>query len=337
MYRKLLPALVLITGLSTAAVAQNRNRYSDKNEDITIRRKGDSKEKTTIVIDGDNITVNGKPLSELKDADIQVFRNRNSGSLNRLRDGDGLRDLEGLRNMERLREIGPRGGMKMLDDDFVAGNNRAKLGVASEKNDKGARITSVEDESPAEKAGLKKDDIITKVNDTKVEDSKELYEAIGKYKPEDKVTITYLRDGKEGTASVTLGKNNASLRVFGMNGDNFNFRMPDMDAFRGFNGDNFNFNFGRRPRLGMEIQDVESGKGVKVTDVDDDTPAAKAGLQKGDVISAVNDKSVDSVDDLRSELRSLHEGDSVKVTYQRAGKTQTATLSFPKKLKTAEL
>jgi serine protease Do len=62
------------------------------------------------------------------------------------------------------------GGAKMFGDNFVfSGGNRALLGVVSEKNDNGAKITSVTKESAAEKAGLKKDDIITKVGDTKIE------------------------------------------------------------------------------------------------------------------------------------------------------------------------
>jgi serine protease Do len=95
--------------------------------------------------------------------------------------------------------------------------------------------------------------------------------------------------------------------------------------------------FNRKPRLGIEIQDVEEGKGVKILDVDDDTPAAKAGLKKDDVISGLNGKSIDSVDELQSALKEMKEGDSFKVTYKRNGQSQTAEIRFPKKLKTAEL
>jgi serine protease Do len=87
----------------------------------------------------------------------------------------------------------------------------------------------------------------------------------------------------------------------------------------------------------MTIQDLSEGKGVKVTDVDDASAAEKAGLEKDDVITEINGKAVSSVDDLKSSIRDLKEGDSVKVTYQRDGKSQSATISFPKKLKMAEL
>lgn len=62
--------------------------------------------------------------------------------------------------------------------------------------------------SPAEKAGLKDGDIITKINSKTVGKDGSLSSILGEYRPGDKVTITYLRDGKEQTATVTLGTYN---------------------------------------------------------------------------------------------------------------------------------
>jgi serine protease Do len=318
MNKKILPVILLSLGLGMTAIAHAQEKAKkEKEESITIRHKGDKKEKLTIVVDGDKITVNGKPLEDLKDSDIEILRNE---------------DIHSLMPMIRSR-IAPLGSLKMFGD--VSGN-RAFLGVTSEKSDKGAKITKVEKESAAEKTGLKTDDIITKVGDTKIENSEDLYDAIGKYKPEDKVSITYLRDGKEATTTATLGKT-ANTRVYSLNGQDFNFNMPQMDFPRmdGMNG--FRFNYSPKPKLGLQIQDVEEGKGVKILDVDDDTPAAKAGLKKDDIISEVDGKSVATVDDLKSKLGDLKPGDSVKITYKRDSKTQTADIKFPKKLKTAEL
>lgn len=330
MNSKILPVSILALCIGLSASAQTKEKAApskekSKDETITIRKKNDSKEKITIVVDGDNITVNGKPIEDMKDADIEVLRGRGIGPL-----------------MPKIRErLAPMGGLKMFKEGFPFSGNTAFLGVVSEKTDKGAKISSVEKESAAEKAGLKKDDIITKIGDTKIEGSDDLYDAIGKYKPEEKVTITYLRDGKQATATTTLGKNKTSSpKMFSFNGDdfngdfknNFNFSMPKIPRM-----DGMEFNYNRRPRLGLEIQDVEEGKGVKILDVDSDTPAGKAGLQKDDVITEIDGKTIASVDDLRTKVRDMKEGDSIKVTYQRAGKTQTTDLKFPKKLKTADL
>ncbi|NCI47591.1 PDZ domain-containing protein [Sediminibacterium soli] len=323
MYKKLIPAAALAFCVSVAATAQTREKTEklpkkEKEESITIRKKPGAKEKTTIVIDGDEITVNGKPLSELKDSDVEVLRNHAGPDA----------PIFG-----RMAPMG--GGAKMFGNGFAFGN-KAVLGVNSKKDEKGARIVSVEKESAAEKAGLKQDDIITRVGDTKISGSDDLYEAIGKHDPEDKVSITYLRDGKETTASATLGRNRTNGRVFNFNSNdlepNFNFNMPPL---RGL--EDMEWNGLRKPRLGMTIQDVPEGKGVKITDVDDASAAEKAGLKKEDLITDINGKIISSVDELKNNIRDLKEGDSVKVTYQRAGKSQTATISFPRKLKMAEL
>jgi len=314
-----LALLMVVAGFTASAQTKEKEKITkDKQESITIRKKSDTKEKLTIVVDGDNITVNGKPLADLKDDDIEILHRKGIGPL-----GPKIRG-----------RIAPRGSMKMFGEGFPFGGNHAFLGVVSEKTDKGARITSVQKESAAEKAGLKKDDIITKIGDAKIEGSDDLYESIGKYKPEDKVTVTYLRDGKESTTTATLGKNATEARVFNFKNEDFKFEMPEMP---GMNGMDFNFNFNHKPRLGLEIQDLENSKGVKILDVDSDTPASKAGLQKNDVITELDGKPINSVDDLKAKLRDLKPGDSITLSYQRDGKTQTADIKLPKKLKTAEL
>lgn len=313
---KTISAALLALCLTLGASAQTKETTT-KEESITIRKKGDSKEKMTIVIDGENITVNGKPLEEMKDGEIEVLRNKSIGAL--------IPKIRG--------RIAPDGGMKMFGDNFSFGGNSAFLGVVSEKTEKGARITSIEKESAAEKAGLKEEDIITKVGDSRIEGGDDLYEAIGKYKPEQTVSISYLRDGKEASATATLGKRNSSApRVFKFDGGDFNFDMPGMPKMKGMD-----FDFHRKPRLGMGIQDLAEGKGVKILEVDSESAAARAGLQKDDVVTEVDGKSVASVDDLKAKVKELKEGDSVKLTYQRNGKTQTANIKFPKKLKTADL
>ena len=338
MNKRFLLLLVLAAGVSTISFAQTKEqtkkekdeeavirKKSDKDESIIIRKKGDKDEKMTIIIDGDKITVNGKPIEDMKDGDIQILRNR------------GLNSLSTIMPKIRSRMAPMMGGdMKMFGEGMAMNSNRAFLGVSSEKSDKGAKITSIEKESAAEKTGLKKDDIITKIGDTKIEGSEDLYEAIGKYKPEDKVAITYLRDGKSSTTSAVLGKSeSADMRVFNFNNKDFNFEMPDMQSLPRIDGMEFNMN--RKPRLGLQIQDVEEGKGVKILDVDENTPAAKAGLQKGDVIYQVDAKNIVSVDELKTAIRELKEGDSISISYNRNGLTQSTTIKFPKKLKTAEL
>lgn len=306
MYKQIIPALALVLGVSTLH-AQVTER---KDESITIRKKGDSKEKTTVIIDGDKVTINGKPIEDFKSDNVDVFVNKGRS-----------------RVFVAPRAPMPPGGAKMFR------SNKAFLGVTSEKTDGGVKIIDIRKESPAEKAGLKKDDVITKVGDTKVEDTDDLFDAVGKYDADAKVDITYKRDGKETKTPVTLEKNKNVAFNFNADGEHFNLNMPAIEIPEF----NFNSNFMRRPRLGIQIQDTEDGSGVKILDVDDETPAAKAGLKKDDVITGVNGKTVKGVGEVKEALDDVKEGDTVKFSYKRNNQAQTADVKFPKRLRTSNL
>ncbi|MDP3665297.1 MAG: PDZ domain-containing protein [Sediminibacterium sp.] len=315
---KMLPIALLALCISLGVSAQTKEKVQkETQEKIIIRTKGAATEKMTIIVDGDKITVNGKPVEDLKDLDIEILNEKSPDHL----------------SLKSTGRIGPMGNHRVFGEGFASSGNRAFLGVVTEKTDKGAKINSIVKESAAEKAGLKKEDVITKIGTNKIEGSDDLFEAIGKYKPEDTITISYLRDGKEATANARLGKSTSpGIRSFNFNNDHFNMEVP---GFQGLNGMNFNFN--RKPQLGLQIQDVEEGKGVKIVEVNDNTPAAKAGLLKDDLITEIDGKPITSVDDLKATLKNSKEGDSIKLSYQRAGKTETTNIKFPKKLKTADL
>lgn len=294
----------------------------DKQEEIIIRKSGDKKEKTTIVIDGEKITINGKPMEDYNDKDITIMKMKHPGAFYSSKGAPRAMALNG-RNFD------------FSDMNPMLARSGAFLGVGTEKVDDGVKVTSVSKESAAEKAGLKKDDIITKVDKEQISSPQDLVEAISSHKPTEKVDITYKRNGKEEKITATLGENKNMSFNFNMDTDNFKFEMPDR-AFRpSLDGNMFTWN--RKPRIGMQIQDVEEGKGVKVNDVDDDSPASKSGFKEGDVITSINGKSIEGVDDLKTQLKDLKEGDSVKVDYKRGGATQSAEIKIPKRLKTADL
>lgn len=311
---------------SSFAQEKNEDKEKKKGEDLIIRKKGDTKEKLTIVIDGDNVTVNGKPVDDYKSDDVDIIRG-----------GDHEWEMPFA---TAVPPMAPRGGWNVIGDDFMheIHSNKAFLGVMTKESKDGAEITDVTKESPAEKAGLKEGDVITKVNDDKIEDADDLYKAIGKYKPGEKINITYKHEGKDATKSVELSENKQVRAFAWRNGDdndnnNFNFRMaPGAPYLRGFGGE-----WSDKPRLGVQVQDTEDGKGVKVLEVEDDEAADKAGLKENDVITQVNGKNVTSVDDIKETMRTVKKGDTIKVTYMRDNKTQTADVKFPKDLKTTDL
>ncbi len=307
--------------ITSSAVAQNpppapkKKTAATKEETIVIRKKTDNNEKYTIVVDGDKVTVNGKPLSDFVSKDVEILKTD---------------DAFAIAPLAPIAPFPPEGGVKSFRGAYRVRTNRAMLGVVSEKTDDGVKLKEVSKESAAEKAGLKAGDIITKVGETKIEDSDDLVEAVGKFNPGDKVNVEYKRDGKTNTASVVLDKNLATNY-------NFNYKF-DNDMNMSWNSsDGKNFVFTRKPRLGIRMQDTEDDKGVKVLDVNNETPAGKAGLKEDDLITAINGKAVNSVEDVRMALKDLKDGDILKITYSRAGKSQTADIKIPKKLKEADL
>jgi len=286
-----------------------------KGESIIIHKNGDTKEKLTIVVDGDSVTINGKPAKDFNNGDVQIIRNHNHGS-----------DIIAFAPIP--------GGPKVFNRSFNFQSNDAVLGVMpiDTGNDTGAKINEVTEGSAADKAGLKEGDVITKIGDQKIDDADDLYEVISKYKPNDKVTITYMRDKKVSTTTATLDKNKTRPFVWNGNNDDFNmFKLKD--------GKGFNFMWDNdKPRLGMRVQDTENSGGVTVKDIDDeDSPAAKAGLKENDVITQVNGKAVQSVKDIKDLLKDLKPGDDVKLQYKRNGATQSATVHIPKPLQTSDL
>jgi serine protease Do len=309
---KLITSMLLLGSISTAVIAQTTTKTTK--EEIVILKKSAANEKMTIVIDGDKVTVNGKPVEDFKSDVVEIKKRKGPVRVTAPRMAKGFRIFE--------------------DDDNVIfnGGNKAMLGVYTEKVADGAKITTVSDNSAAEKAGLKKDDIITKVGDKAIDSPETLADVIGDKKVDDKVEITYKRDGKEAKTTATLQK--GSGYSFNFNGDDimkeFNIEVPTPPSIAGYS-------WGRKPKLGLQIEDVEEGKGVKVKDVEDNTPAAKAGLKADDIITAVNDKAVNSVDELKQETATAKEGDTLQIKYTRNGKNQTADLKIPKKIKTATL
>ena len=299
-------------------MAQNTESTTNKvvkEQDIIIRKKGDKVAKTTIVIDGDNVTINGKPLDEFNSEGLTIIK----------------RAAPAIPPTPRFRATAPRGGVQMFEGGATFGSNKALLGVTSEKADNGAKITEVSKATAAEKAGLQIGDVITKVGSTKIEGPAELSEAIGKLKPGEKVDITYKRGNKEMKTTATLGQNKPQAFSFNFDKD-FEFNMPTPpNAPEGF------FNFSRRPKIGLQIQDVEEGKGVVVKDVDDDSPAAKAGFKEGDIITEVNGIYITGVDEMRNQIKDFKEGDSFKVQFKRNGSVQTSDIKLPKRMKTADL
>jgi serine protease Do len=304
--------------LTLPAISQDDQKKSTGKEkgdlqQIIITRSGYKDEKTDNEIKGDKVTINGK---DAKDSDVNV-------RLNKIRDFNAL---QGGPDNWNFQFKGHDQAFSLFSED----SNRAMLGVVTEANEKGARVTSISKESAAEKAGLKKNDIITKIDDQKIATSGDVSKAVRNRKPGEKTTISFLRDGKEQSISAELGK----WKGIKMDAENLRLSIPSWDRV---DAPSVPYIMGGAPRLGLSVQDTEDGKGVKVTDVDGDGNAGKAGIKENDIITHIDDEEVTSADKVASKVRSSRDKASLNFKVLRNNKTQNIEVKIPRKLKTANL
>src|SRR5215467_5507134 len=201
----------------------------------------------------------------------------------------------------------------------VTADCKKDLGLSEER---GAIVMKVISGSPAEKAGLKENDVITSFNGRQVDSVRELQRLMDETPSGRTVSIDVIRGGNHQQLNATMGKRDfgefnrqmadANRRLK----EQFSVSPPRLD----WNWGNFDFTpFSmERHRLGIsgetvngqlaEYFGVKSGSGVLVTEVDPETPAAKAGLKAGDVIVAVDENKIDDVGQLASAINGKKDG-----------------------------
>ncbi len=152
--------------------------------------------------------------------------------------------------------------------------------------EKGALLSEVTEDSPAEKAGLKPGDVITKINGTEIRDPRHLTLTVSQFAPGTEVTIDYLRDGKPRTAKAKLSRraDEASAK------DEEPAPKKDEGILNGVGVGEIT------PELRAQMQIPERVKGVIVTSIEPETPAAKQGLREGDVIEELDRKPLTDMD-----------------------------------------
>jgi serine protease Do len=302
--------------------------------EIIIRQKGDKDTKITLEIKNGEYFINGKPLEKFDDQNVIVEKREIAGDneVNGMYSPSPFRinpwDEDRLERDQKNRDEMARRIQKSIQIRM----NSAFLGVSSRKAEKGgATVLEVTKGSPAEKAGIRKGDVITKVNENKIESPESLFETIHNFKPGDKVKIVFTRDGKEQLVMATLEKSEFKQKDFNYN---YNFKMPPMPEMYGMDMDSWGH---KQPKLGIKAQDAEDGKGVNVLEVEDSSAAFRSGLKKGDIIVQFDGIDVNSTNELVDQMEEAHHKPVIKVRILRAGVSQDIDIKIPRKLKTAEL
>jgi serine protease Do len=170
------------------------------------------------------------------------------------------------------------------------------------KDEKGVLISDVVQDSPAERAGIAAGDIVVEFDGKKVDTPQDLQKAVAATVPGKGVPLKVWRDKSEKKLEIKIGE------------------TPDETvALKSTNKG--------RSLLGLDVRPVtpdiarqlnlRGGEGVVIFSVEDDSAAAEAGLQRGDVIREVNRQRVRSVQDFDRATRDVKEGDRVTVLLQR--------------------
>jgi serine protease Do len=146
------------------------------------------------------------------------------------------------------------------------------------KDTKGALIGDVVPKGPADKAGLKEGDVVLDYDGKKVTDSRHLKLTVGETKPGTTVPLRILRDGATRTIEVTVQPLPGSEQLAQNNNSNSN----DTGTLNGVTVGDLD------QQTRQELKVPENVKGVVITEVQPDSPAAEAGLKQGDVIEEIN-------------------------------------------------
>lgn len=333
-----------------AKIEKDKAPAKKETQEIIIRNKGDKEMNLKVEINGDNITVNGKPLEDFIDNNITINKRKMI-----IRDGDQMMHFDLGDGPEAFNFDKNFQYNFNVDGDAMGNMNKAFLGVTTEAVVDGVKVVGVSKGSAAEKAGLKNDDIITKIGNEKITSPDGLSDIIGNKKPADEVKVAYKRKGKSSTMKVVLGKRaiqkNKSYTFTSPYPAPHARNMPAMpplpnmegfneafsgDVFGNIDGADFDGAFGRRKKIGIKLQDTEEGGNVKVINVEDSSAAAIAGLKKDDLITEINGKKIDNTDAAREELMQDEDRKSYKMKVNRAGSEMMFDVKIPRKLKTAE-
>jgi serine protease Do len=225
----------------------------------------------------------------------------------------------------------------------------AYLGVSLEEVDKeeatrlklpeerGALVKSVEADSPAAKAGLKADDVIVRFQSETIQTAAQLARLVRETPAGRTVALEAVRGGAVQKLSATVAERKSPLRGV----QEWSFRMPEPPEIPQFHFEMPEVPMppdvprlmwrSRGPRkLGIEYQEIgdqlakyfklAAESGVLVTRVEEDSPAAKAGMKAGDVILKVGSVSTRDGEALRDALRKAEAGQEIAVTVQREGR-----------------
>jgi serine protease Do len=237
-----------------------------------------------------------------------------------------------------------------VQTEEVTRENFGKFGL---RDVRGVAVAKVVEGSPAAAAGVQDGDVIVRINGEDVTSGRKLTRLVSEISPDHTARLTVLRGGSERELNVTVGKRpgvkfgEGSFLPEGM--ENFEFKMPELEKFEfkmpeleklkelekfkfehGKPGEPMVWSFGNHRQIGVGLTPLTKQlsdhygvtNGALVNTVRKDSPAEKAGLKAGDIITEIDGTQVNGDMDVVRAIGEKKDGD-VSVTFVRGGQRQT--------------
>jgi len=333
----------LLTGalLATALFAGSSMTFAQNSDTASLRRTQIG-EVTNIGIDQVTILINGrKPMSLKIDQSTKISIDGKTAALDNVRRGDTVRVvtrekdqstaeiLDVAKDPEEESRVA-QGGVPGQPSANRNGNRDADrnerdeqmpavaLGIAmgDEPGDKGVEVEQIHPGSPADRAGVRQGDILVSLDGKAIAHPVDVRQLLHTKRNGDQLQIIVKRNGENKTLSATLVGRES---IFGAQGPNQQQFAQQPYGF-GFPGANPTYRVERRAWMGLGLEDKKNG--VEVDRVYPAGPAARAGFEQDDVITAIDGKKISKSQDVFTALDQAQPGSKAEFTVQRDGKEQ---------------
>ncbi len=250
-------------------------------------------------------------------ADTEVLEESARALAREDQDSKQIEVLPGIETEDLNIVIGDDGSSWLgVEIQEVTADNAKELKLSAER---GVVLGMIVQDSPAAKAGLKENDVVTEINGQRVEGATQFRRMIHEIPPGRGIQLTVWRNGRAQTISATLGKSGErrhAMKMVTPTPGTFAFRMPEIPEIPSMEW-NGSMLFSGQPRLGIDAEDLSGqlgaffgapdGEGILVRNVNSGSPAEKAGVKAGDVITSLNGERIRSVGELREKLSAKRE------------------------------
>jgi serine protease Do len=308
---------------SRSAVLQEQENTSPE---VKVERLPKVHELKRIQVDGDRVLQEVMPALEQSEGVLASVRELSDPEIDQITIFDG--------------EEGP--SWLGVETQEVTAEKAKELKLPAER---GVVVADVTKDSPAAKAGLKEKDVITEVNGQRVEGAAQFRRMIHEIPAGRTAQLTVWRDGRTQSLSATLGKaEERHDKWMGATPGAFAFRMPEVQIPEMPSidlGEGMGMVMAGRPRLGIDAEDIggqlgsffgaPDGEGILVRSVNGGSPAEKAGMKAGDVITSFNSERVRSLGDLRQKLASQNDAKTAKIGVLRNRSEITLSVELPER------